>query len=106
MSRHHLQGLGIFLIVSSFLMSLMALIWVYRVAKDTRLLTPIAVLDRNAFIRSIPKEANEADRAKAIRELSELEQKFVAEGYLVVDSQWVLGAPEELLITPEVPDAP
>lgn len=106
MSRHHINGLGMFLSASSLLISVITLIGVSVYIKDTKLLTPIVILDRNALIRSISKEANDTDRIKAIRALSALEQKFVAEGYLVVDSQWVLGAPDELFITPEEPDAP
>lgn len=92
--------------LSGLILSLFALIQGLLLAREMQRLAPIVILDRNALIRAIPRDADSATRKAALDALSALENGLALEGYLVIDSQSVVAAPDDLYILKEPPHAP
>lgn len=90
----------------SLILSLFALIQGLFLAREMQRHAPIVILDRNALIRAIPRDADTAARKAALDALSALENSLVLEGYLVIDSQSVVAAPDDLYVLKEPPHAP
>ena len=64
----------------------------------TALTTPIVVLDRAAELRSLPEGSPPEARQLRLLQMKELADHYAAAGYLVIDSGWVIAAPEELYV--------
>lgn len=92
--------------VLGLVLSLLALIQGLLLAREMQHHAPIVILDRNALIRAIPRDADTATRKAALDAISALEDGLVLDGYLVIDSQSVLAAPDDLYILTEPPHAP
>jgi hypothetical protein len=65
------------------------------------LTTPVFILDRAAWVRSLPADASQEAVNKAMEDWREKAGQLANAGYLVIDSGLVVAAPEDVYVRPE-----
>ncbi len=65
------------------------------------LTTPVFILDRAAWVRSLPTDASQETINKAMEDWREKAGQLAKAGYLVIDSGMVVAAPEDVYVRPE-----
>ena len=69
-----------------------------KIEERLTLMTPIVVVDRAAVLKSLPVNASPEARGQVTQNLKDLTSRYSQEGFLVLDSSWVLGAPEDVYV--------
>ena len=86
------------------LLSLLVSFWLWRQIEDLKLALdhrpPIAVVNRQAWITHLPGESTAKDFEGMNERLQGLLQPLRNEGYLVIDQNEVILAPEQLWVEP------
>ena len=65
------------------------------------LTTPIFILDRAAWVRSLPPDSSQETINRAVEDWREKAGQLAKAGYLVIDSGLVVAAPEDVYVRPE-----
>jgi hypothetical protein len=65
------------------------------------LTTPVFILDRAAWVRSLPADASQETVNRAVDDWREKAGQLAKAGYLVIDSGLVVAAPEDVYVRPE-----
>jgi hypothetical protein len=65
------------------------------------LTTPIFILDRAAWVRSLPADAPQEAINRAMEDWRQQAEQLAKAGYLVIDSGMVVAAPEDVYVRPE-----
>jgi hypothetical protein len=72
--------------------------WLAQPLARLNLMTPVFVLDRAAVLRALPPEASREAIEHALAALRTRAERLAAEGYLVLDGNLVVAAPEDVRI--------
>ncbi|WGS88656.1 hypothetical protein [Methylomonas sp. UP202] len=62
------------------------------------LLTPVFVIDRTGWMRGLPKDASQGAIEQAMQAWQAKVAKLAASGFVVVDANLVVGAPEDVYV--------
>ena len=92
---------GIILSLLGSLAGLCSLLWLNRLETRMSRMTPIAVLDRASVLRALPPDASRENRERVMSALNATAHSLSDAGYLVLDSGWVIAAPEEVYVRSE-----
>ena len=65
------------------------------------LTTPVFILDRAAWVRSLPPDSSQEAVNRAMEDWKNQAGQLAKAGYLVIDSGMVVAAPEDVYVRPE-----